>query len=159
MFVVEHDTLNTEHHGHGLEMRDLTFWDQKGNRQETAAGRSPSHLSRTPLARCRSINLRSYRLTISLPLSPRSKSSKKKGHRKSTDDDSPSSSGSRRGASSSKRSSKHHGHSSRITTSGEETGGVLSQFDFSQLSPEENGIKWNWNSSISLELLAFSPRV
>ncbi|KAF4456441.1 transcription factor [Fusarium austroafricanum] len=62
-----------------------------------------------------------------------SKSSKKKSPRKSNDGDSPSSSSSRRGGSSSKRSSKH----TRIVTSGEETGGVLSQFDFSQLSPED----------------------
>ncbi|KAJ4248671.1 hypothetical protein NW762_012508 [Fusarium torreyae] len=81
--------------------------------------------------RCRTNNLRCEYTRSG------SKSSKKKGHRKSTDDDSPSSSSSRRGASSSKRSSKHHGHSSRIATSGEETGGVLSQFDFSQLSPED----------------------
>ncbi|KAF5582936.1 transcription factor [Fusarium pseudocircinatum] len=67
-----------------------------------------------------------------------SKSSKKKSSpRKSNDGDSPSSSSSRRGGSSSKRSSKHHGHSSRIVTSGDEAGGVLSQFDFSQLSPED----------------------
>ncbi|KAH7257776.1 hypothetical protein BKA59DRAFT_508671 [Fusarium tricinctum] len=65
-----------------------------------------------------------------------SKSSKKKSPRKSTDDESPSSSSSRRGGSSSKRSSKSHGHG-RIATSGEEAGGVLSQFDFSQLSPED----------------------
>ncbi|KAF5680555.1 transcription factor [Fusarium heterosporum] len=63
-----------------------------------------------------------------------SKSSKKKSPRKSTGDESPSSSSSRRGGSSSKRSSKSHG---RIVTSGEESGGVLNQFDFSQLSPED----------------------
>ncbi|RGP78426.1 transcription factor [Fusarium longipes] len=65
-----------------------------------------------------------------------SKSSKKKSHRRSTDDESISGSSSRRGgSSSSKRSSKHH--SGRIATSGEEAGGALSQFDFSQLSPED----------------------
>ncbi|KAF5018834.1 hypothetical protein F66182_9163 [Fusarium sp. NRRL 66182] len=64
-----------------------------------------------------------------------SKSSKKgRGHRKSTGEDSPPSSTSRRGTSSSKRSSKHHSHSSRTA---DETGGVLSQFDFSQFSPED----------------------
>ncbi|PTD11914.1 hypothetical protein FCULG_00004413, partial [Fusarium culmorum] len=63
--------------------------------------------------------------------------SKKKSHRKSTDDESVSGSSSRRGGSSSKGSSKHRGHTSRIATSREEAGGALSQFDFSQLSPED----------------------
>ncbi|KAJ4012719.1 hypothetical protein NW752_005987 [Fusarium irregulare] len=66
-----------------------------------------------------------------------SKSSKKKSHRKSTDDESASGSSSRRGGSSSKRSNKHHSHAGHIVTSREEAGGHLSQFDFSQLSPED----------------------
>ncbi|KAF4977723.1 hypothetical protein FZEAL_5817 [Fusarium zealandicum] len=64
-----------------------------------------------------------------------SKSSRKgKSSRKS---DSPPSSGSRHRGSSSKHSSKHHGHSSRPPTSTDESGGVLSQFDFSMLGPED----------------------
>ncbi|GKU00113.1 transcription factor [Fusarium langsethiae] len=82
--------------------------------------------------RCRSNSLRCEYTR------PGSKSSKKKSHRKSTDDESISgSSSSRRGGSSSKGSSKHRGHSSRIATSREEADGALSQFDFSQLSPED----------------------
>ncbi|KAK7419204.1 hypothetical protein QQZ08_010973 [Neonectria magnoliae] len=77
-----------------------------------------------------------------------SKSSRKgkKSSRKSAEEESPASgsgSSSRRGGSSSKRSSgkhSHHGHSSssRAATSGhDEPEGLLSQFDFSSLSPED----------------------
>ncbi|KPM45569.1 hypothetical protein AK830_g966 [Neonectria ditissima] len=83
-----------------------------------------------------------------------SKSSRKgkKSSRKSADEESPASgsgSSSRRGGSSSKRSSSgkhgssHHGHtssssSSRAPASGhDEPEGLLSQFDFSSLSPED----------------------
>ncbi|KAF7552012.1 hypothetical protein G7Z17_g4603 [Cylindrodendrum hubeiense] len=65
----------------------------------------------------------------------------KKTSRKSEEDSAASGSGSssRRGGSSSKKSSgKHHHHSSRTTTSGhEEPEGLLGQFDFSSLSPED----------------------
>ncbi|KAM5343149.1 hypothetical protein ACJ41O_014115 [Fusarium nematophilum] len=85
--------------------------------------------------RCRNNNLRCEYTRSGSKSSRRGKSS-----RKSADDDSPSSSGSRRGGgSSSKRSGKHHhGHSSsRAATSAEEPEGVLSQFDFSMLGPED----------------------
>ncbi|KAH6977251.1 hypothetical protein BKA56DRAFT_674086 [Ilyonectria sp. MPI-CAGE-AT-0026] len=72
-----------------------------------------------------------------------SKSSRKgkKSSRKSEEDSAASGSGSssRRGGSSSKKSSsKHHHHSSRTATSShEEPEGLLGQFDFSSLSPED----------------------
>ncbi|KAK7413939.1 hypothetical protein QQX98_007208 [Neonectria punicea] len=67
----------------------------------------------------------------------------KKSSRKSAEEESPASgsgSSSRRGGSSSKRSSGKHSHSSssRAATSGhDEPEGLLSQFDFSSLSPED----------------------
>ncbi|KAM0428619.1 hypothetical protein ACHAPT_006980 [Fusarium lateritium] len=82
--------------------------------------------------RCRNNNLRCEYTRSGSKSSRRGKSS-----RKSAEGDSPSSSSSKRGGSSSKRSGKHHSSSSRAAASAEEGGGVLSQFDFSTLGPED----------------------
>ncbi|EEU44089.1 uncharacterized protein NECHADRAFT_29856 [Fusarium vanettenii 77-13-4] len=82
--------------------------------------------------RCRNNNLRCEYTRTGSKSSRRGKSS-----RKSAEGDSPSSSSSKRGGSSSKRSGKHHSGSSRAAASAEEGDGVLGQFDFSTLGPED----------------------
>ncbi|KAI5456522.1 hypothetical protein BGZ63DRAFT_428644 [Mariannaea sp. PMI_226] len=96
---------------------------------------------KTGCDRCRGNNLR---CEYTRSGSKSSRKSKKSGSSRSADDDGgASSSSSRRGGSSSVKASssskRHHGggRSSRDPVSGQEDPGILNQFDFSSLSPED----------------------